>query len=675
MMGGDKVAGTVSSAACEWKTPKGRYARTIDQITGGYSSGTRSTVLAVAVAAICLVVLFWLDGNYDDSILVLAVCYSFAVIGMVVQIGHGGQLAFHQSVFMMLGGYGVGVLNTRYQVPVILAILAMVAGSAVVGGIIGSVATRVPGFALALATLFFAVIASDYVGYSSYLGQATGIVGIGSIWSGPDYVSTLERSAAVAVLLLGACVFACARIMRSAIGLELSLISENEHMAASLGINTHRRKLEVFVLSAALAALGGGVFAGTQTLVSPGNFDQTAELTLLIMLFIGGRATIVGGLVGSLLIEYLQEGNTFISSHVLIIEGVLFTIVLLYAPEGLMGVIRRGAEKIRVLGTRRAILGAGAVGPVPVPAVAGDGRARSNAVAGALAPVSREASSMAPVPPLRAPATVREGLEIGSAPRDEEIALECMGVTKRFGGVVAVDEVSLRVRGLGIHALCGPNGAGKTTLFEIICGGLRADRGTLYIRGQDVTRVPAYLRAQLGVARTLQAVRLMGSRSVLDNVAVAAVSSHRTFITHALLKSDLTAAYERAWETLRDLGLDGVAGQRAGELTLEGQRMTELARAIVTGPRILLLDEPASGLSSEQRGRLAEFLTQLGERMTVVLVEHDLQMVMEISKEIFVLLDGSLVFTGDAEAFKASELIRTALMGLMANEALETASD
>jgi ABC-type branched-subunit amino acid transport system ATPase component/ABC-type branched-subunit amino acid transport system permease subunit len=626
----------------------------------------RPALLAIVITAIGMAVLFSLNGNYNDSIFVLGLCYAITVIGMVVQIGQTNQLAFHQAFFMMLGGYSVGVMNTKYNVPVVLAILAVVAASALIGALIGSVATRVPGFGLALATLFFSVIASGYVGYSSYLGQATGINGIGSIWSGSDYISSLERSGAVALVLLGVGIFVCARIMRSGIGLELSLVGESERMAASLGINTRRRKLEVFVLSAMLAALGGGVFAGTQTLVSPGNFDQTAELSLLIMLFLGGRQAIIGGLIGTGLVEYLQAGNTFISSHIDIIEGVLFTLILLYAPEGLLGVLLRVYRNIRRMG-RKPNQGA----PAPARASGLDGASSPDAVATASpAIVGNGAHPPAQTRPVEAEVASSSGRRIDSP--DQVLALECQGVTKRFGGVVAVDEVSLTVAPLGVHALCGPNGAGKSTLFELICGGLQADAGDVFIEGHHVSKTPAYQRAQLGVARTLQSVRLMNSRSALDNVAVAAVPSHRTFITHAVVRSDLAVAYERAWETLEELGISSVAQQRVGELTLEAQRMVELARAMVTRPKILLLDEPASGLSSEQRARLAARLSKLGETVTVFLVEHDLQMVMDIAEEIFVLLDGRIVFTGNSEEFRTSSIVRQELMGLLANDALET---
>jgi ABC-type branched-subunit amino acid transport system ATPase component len=241
-------------------------------------------------------------------------------------------------------------------------------------------------------------------------------------------------------------------------------------------------------------------------------------------------------------------------------------------------------------------------------------------------------------------------------------------LTKRFGGVVAVDDVSLAIRGLGIHAICGPNGAGKSTLFELAAGGLRPDDGQMLIDGVDVTKMPPYARAQLGIARTLQSVRLMSGRTVLDNVAVAALDSHRTFLTRAVVHSDLRQARERAREAIGRVGIGHLASSHVDQMTLEGQRMVELARVIVARPRLLMLDEPASGLGSEQRSRLAEILVELGRDTTIVLVEHDLQMVAQISSEVFVLIDGQLRFNGDADGFLNSELIRTELMGLTDGE-------
>ncbi|MBO0713760.1 MAG: ATP-binding cassette domain-containing protein, partial [Acidimicrobiales bacterium] len=642
---------------------------------------------AIAVTVIGLAVLFALRGDYYDSMFVLSICYAIVVLGMVVQIGYSHQLAFSQSVFMMVGAYGVAVLNSKYQWSVPLSMFLMVVASILLSFVMGYFITKVPGFALALATLFFSVIVSGYVIYNNYLGGSTGLGGVGAIWTGGSFASTLERSGSIGIVLLGLAWYVCARIMKSGIGLELALMGQNEPMASAVGIITRRRKLELFVLGSALAALGGTIFAGTQAFVSSVSFNQTAEFTLLIMLFIGGRAALLGGLIGAIGIQYLQGTNNWIASHLLIIEGVLFTLILLYAPEGVIGLVRRAGSFLQSTLLRR-------VGLAPTPELASAPAAAIASAPGApaAAPATQGASgdhqdvfgaadSAAPVGLEATPAAApRQGVlgvvgGPGTVGPDDPPALECRDLSKRFGGVLAVDSVSLSVRGLGVHGVCGPNGAGKSTFFELVSGGLRSDGGEVFINGVNATRLLAYQRAQLGIARTLQAVRLMNNRTVLDNVAVAALPSHRTFMTHAVFNSELRGAYERARETIEQLGIGHMLMLRPGQLTLEAQRMVELARALVVNPRILLLDEPASGLSVDQRNRLAETLQELGKRMTIVLVEHDLQLVARIAEEIFVLIDGRLEFEGDAEAFMRSPVVRSELMGLIEEEELLRLAD
>jgi len=615
---------------------------------------------AVAVSAIGILVLLVLNGNYYDSVFEVAICYSIVVVGMVLQVGYTAQLAFSQSVFMGFGAYGVAVLNVKFGWNVPLAGVAVLAASLLLSALIGVVCTRAPGFSLALATLFFSAIAIGFVGASNYLGATTGLGGIGEIWTGGSFTLTLELSGLVAVLLLGGCMFVCGRIMNSTIGLELALLASDERMASSLGVITPRRKLEVFVLASGIATLGGVLYAGTQTFVGPLSFNQGAELSLLLILFLGGRRNLWGGVIAAVGIEYLSGTNSWIEMHLLIVEGVLFTLILLYAPNGVITLpgrlTRLAASKLSV---RSKIAGEpGAASPFGVASLDPDEVRGASARGVPLGerPMGRCESSM-------------------TAEAGEQARLECRHLTKRFGGVVAVDDVSLAIRGFGIHAICGPNGAGKSTLFELVAGGHRPDDGQILIDGVDVTKSPPYERAQLGIARTLQSVRLMSGRTVLDNVAVAALASHRTFLSHAVVHSDLRQARERAREAIGRVGIGNLASSQVGQMTLEEQRMVELARAIVAHPRLLMLDEPASGLGRAQRTRLAEILVELGRETTIVLVEHDLQMVAQISSEVFVLIDGQLRFHGDADGFLHSDIVRKELMGLTDGEEAFKLSD
>lgn len=647
------------------------------------SEGLKSLTFSVFITAVLLVVLFGLHANFYDSLFVFALTFAVVVVGMVLQVGYSHQLAFHQSVFMMAGAYGVAILTTKEHYPVWLAMLVMVAGLSLVGGILGIYITRVPGFALALATLFFSVIVVGFVEYNSYLGAQTGLGPVPYVITGGNYAHSLEYSGLVTAVLLGISIYIVSRILNSSIGLELALMAGNETIAEGLGIITARRKLELFVLGSAFAALGGTVFATTQQFVTPSTFSQTAEITFLVMLFLGGRASILGALIGAIGIEYFSGTSNWVANNQGIIEGVLITAVLLYFPAGLIGILRTiwtlvwglisgefgTRSPVRVM--RLALAPAGgpmpalggqspSVRPVPAPGVRAGPEGNKPPVVVADRSARRTVADGSPAP-------VGDGEERGGR-------LECHELTKAFGGVVAVDAVSLAVSGPGIYAICGPNGAGKTTLFELIAGGLKADGGEVSLNGVDATRMLPHERAQLGMARTLQTVRLMNARSVIDNVAVAALESHRTFMTRALVSSGLAEARERAWGALERLGIDHLADRRPAQLTLEVQRTVELARAIVAGPRLLLLDEPASGLSVEQRERLSQTLQELAQDATVVLVEHDLQMVARIAKQIFVLIDGRLVFSGDSERFLNSDVVRSELMGLVEEEAfLETA--
>jgi branched-chain amino acid transport system permease protein len=289
---------------------------------------------AVAVCVIATVVLVVLNGNYYDSVFEVGICYSIVVVSMVLQVGYTAQLAFSQSVVMGFGAYGVAVLNLKFGWNVPLAGVAVLATALVLSALIGVVCTRAPGFSLALATLFFSAIAIGFVGASNYLGATTGLGGISEIWTGSSFSVTLEVSGMVAVLILGGCMFVCGRTMNSTIGLELALLASDERMASSLGVITPGRKLEVFVLASGIATLGGVVYAGTQIFVRPDSFNQGAELSLLLILFLGGRRNLWGAVIAAVGIEYLSGTNNWIEMHLLIVEGVLFTLILLYAPNG-----------------------------------------------------------------------------------------------------------------------------------------------------------------------------------------------------------------------------------------------------------------------------------------------------------------------------------------------------
>jgi ABC-type branched-subunit amino acid transport system ATPase component len=235
-----------------------------------------------------------------------------------------------------------------------------------------------------------------------------------------------------------------------------------------------------------------------------------------------------------------------------------------------------------------------------------------------------------------------------------ETVLACDGVTKSYGGVLAVDSVTLEVPRRGLSGLCGFNGAGKSTLFNLLAGSVRADAGSVRIDERDATGWSAMRRARSGVARTWQTVRLAPGRTALDNVAAAALRDPGQSMIGALWRPQAAPARERAWAALETLGIGHLGPQLVDGLTLEAQRLTELARALVSEPRVLLADEPASGLSAAQRSVLAEALTTISADRAVVVVEHDLDMLTSISGHMWAMVEGRLAYSGDVGTFRST---------------------
>jgi branched-chain amino acid transport system permease protein len=623
----------------------------LDGLTGVSSRLPRSlTPTAVVLVAGVVIVLVY-GQQYTGSVFVLAACYAIVTAGMAVQIGFSQQIAFSQSVFMGVGAYGVAMLNTHFAMPVLVATPIVLVGAGLVALLLGSVVTRASGLALAVATLMLPLIAAGYVSSAGYLGGVVGAPLTGTLW--PSSASTSTTVIAIAgglivVVFLAIAVFVASRILTSDIGLELFVLGVDERTAAAMGVRTPRRKLELFVLGCVFAALGGAAYAGTQQFVPETIVDPTAELALLIMLFVGGRRSIIGAVVGALVIQYLQGASNWVSVNILVVEGVLLTVVLLVDPEGLAGIVNTGMAWLR---RRR-----GAAGTA-----AGPGASDEDALV------------------VDAPSTTKEGGQwstghVGAAPaRAGGVAadtagggtalLECRGIGKEYGGLTVLDDVTIKLPERGLFGLCGPNGAGKTTLLNVIGGSVRPSRGTVILDGEDITRRPPQERFYLGISRTFQAVHLIKGRTVLDNVAVACLASHTSSIITRVARSKLDEARAKAAQALSDLGMHGIQDREVSSLTLESQRMVELARALAPNPRVMLLDEPASGLSEEQRHRLAELLTAFGERTCVLLVEHDLDLVAQVSERIFVLSSGRLVFDGGPADFRASPVVNSLLVG------------
>jgi branched-chain amino acid transport system permease protein len=617
----------------------------------GGPAGTTGLVVLVG-----LVVVLAFGQQYVGSVLVLAFTYAIVTTGMAVQIGFSQQIAFSQSVFMGLGAYGAALLNTHLNLPTLAAAPIVMLGSGLLALVLGSVVTRASGLALAVATIMLPLIATGYVSSAGYLGGSVGMPLAGNLWqaSSPDLIAA--GNGVITVIALGLAVFVASRILNSDVGLELYALGVDERTAAAMGISTPRRKLELFVLGSMFASLGGAVYAGTQLFVPATLVGSAAELSLLIMLFVGGRRSIIGAVVGALAVEYVSGASEWVSVNILLVEGALITVVLLVDPEGLAGIA--GTLRARL----RAWLRARGSGLAEVPGAA-VGAAVGTTV-GASAGAAAGTAGAAGTGHLRVTDWERAGTAGPAVPGDIGVPLlECSGVTKDYGGLHVLDAVTLTLPARGRYGLCGPNGAGKSTLLGVIGGTVAPSAGRVLLGGADVTGLPPQQRFYLGMSRTFQAVHLITGRTVLDNVAVSCLRSHGSSIAAGIARSRLDEARDKAAEALDYLGMRALMGRDVSSLTLESQRMVEFARAIAPRPRLLLLDEPAAGLSEPQRDRLSGVLHALGEVTCVLLVEHDLGLVAQITERIFVLDYGRLVFEGSPAEFNDSAVVNSLLIG------------
>jgi branched-chain amino acid transport system permease protein len=282
-----------------------------------------------------------MDGSYLGLTVTTGVGYAVVTVGMVLQLGYSRQLAFSQSVFMGVGAYGTGVLETKYELSSLESLLAVIALAAVAAFLVGAVVTRAPGLALALATLILPLFIYQLATDSSWLGSFSGIDGVAPFWTGSDYTATLVQTGIISVVLLAIAAGIVLRVMRSGIGFQLMAMAEDERLAESIGVSLRQRRLEVFVLGSVLAAVGGAVLASAQGIVTPDVLSETSEITLLLMVFVAGRKSVAGVILGAIVIEYLTTSTSFISTNLGIIEGIALLVILLVEPDGVAGAIDR----------------------------------------------------------------------------------------------------------------------------------------------------------------------------------------------------------------------------------------------------------------------------------------------------------------------------------------------
>ena len=571
---------------------------------------------AVAAAALALPAL---TGNTYYLYLACSIgLLTIVTAGLNVLAGFTGQISLGHAGFYALGAYGAALAATRLGWPLWAAGAAGVLVAALVGAAVAAAALRVSGPYLAMVTIAFGIIVEHVlVEWVSVTGGPGGIFNIPKLPVGRTYW-LIAAAAALALWLT-------ANLRASAWGRALLAVKSSEVAAESLGLSAYFLRIVAFTISAAFAGLAGGLFALLNGYISPDSFTLQTSIVFLLALLFGGLGRLAGPLAGSVTLTLLPELLTGLADYRLILYGSLLLVSIYALPAGVVGALAPRARPRRSPDA--------ATGDAP------------DATAGPR--------------PTAPPATV------GSAPL---LSVERLGVS--FGGVVALAEVTLAVPSHGITAVIGPNGAGKTTLLNLITGYYRPGAGEIRFAGEAIAGRPPYAVARLGVARTFQTAQAFDDLTVVENVMVGVAGARLGGLTGALLGTPGARRRERemrgaALALLATLGLGARALEPATALPAGLQRWLEIARALATRPRLLLLDEPAAGLSPAEIEELDRRLTALRAQggPAIVLVEHHMELVMAVSDRVSVLDYGRVIADGSPGAVRENPAVIEAYLG------------
>lgn len=580
-----------------------------------FSTGTKIAFFTVLGLLVAIAPLFLNLSPYILNIFMQAATYSVAVLGMTIVLGYAGQINLAQATFFGLGAYAVAIGTVVLGLNFWIALLMGIGMAVVAGFVLGLTTLRLGGHYLAMITISFQII-FDLV-----------LVNWSQVTQGPDGVAGIGRPSLfgfeliddryyllLCMAILYAAIFMVWWLPQTRTGRGMRAVRENELAAEVSGINTLRVKVIAFTMSAGLAGVGGAFYAAGFAYISPDNFNFTRSIEFLTMVLLGGAQSAFGGVLGTSLLILLPEWLRFLKEVYLAVYGLAVILIMVFLPAGIWGLLR--------------------------------------------APFDRRRKRLA----IDTDAIV--ALDLTVPIDDQSPILQINDVRKYFGGVKAVDGVSLQVARGTVHALIGPNGSGKTTTLNVLNGIYSATSGSVTFDGTDITGMSPHERAGLGIGRTFQNIRLFPTMSVVENVMIGAQRANNP------IKPGREALRQRALSALKFVEMADKAELIVQNLPYGHQRLVEIARALAGHPRFLLLDEPAAGLNQTEKKELGDLLKRLsGHGLTIFLIEHDIGLIEQISDKITVLNFGKKIAEGTPQEVLRHPDVITAYLGEPAHAA------
>lgn len=582
---------------------------------------------AVAVMAVFPFLLSAFDIYLVEGILI----YGLVAVGLNVLLGYSGQVSLGHAAFLAVGAYTTALGISAWSLPLPIAFVAAAGGSGLVGWVLGWAAARLSGHYLAIATLAFAIIVQKVLYELAITGGRNGLAVPGARFLGVSFADAAPQYWLSLAVVALAVVFT-AGVTRSRVGRAWIALKNSDVSAGACGVDVGAYRVKAFALSAWLTGLAGGLFALQVTYLSADGFSLNLSLSFLIAVVVGGMGSLLGSLVGGAFLVFVPQLLSDQAELQQVLYGAAIVIVVRLLPRGLVQVAELVTKRFRT-------------------PEKGEGDAPKTA-AGA--------------PPVWS-----------SASRREVPALVVEGLGINFDGVKALDDVSFRVEPGTIVGLVGPNGAGKTTALNVMSGFYRATEGSVRFGSRDLTELRPHRLRDAGVARSFQQALLFDDLTVLENVLVGGHSSFRSQILRTGFKTKGSRAEERrvreeALGVLELVGLTARADAVARDLSFGERKLVDFARTIMGGPALLLLDEPAAGMNTAETARLRDVIAEVNAATgcSVVVIEHDMELVLSLCHQLVVLDFGTCIASGPPDTVRHDPRVVEAYLGLSADAVL-----
>ena len=552
------------------------------------------------------------------------VIFAIACMALNVLVGYTGLVSFGHGVWFGLGAYAAA-LSQKYWFtasvlwPMLFALVLLLLAAAVVGFLV----LRRRGVYFSLLTLAFSALTYAIAfRWTAFTGGENGLGGVTrASWFGLDLEDRWIYYALVAVIGL-AVVHLLGRFHRSPIGSVLLGIRENEQRAQFVGYATTRYKLIAYIVSAALTGIAGVLFAFHHRFASADPMAVAFSGELLAMVIIGGMRSLLGPALGALFYVLFREYLSMWTPNWLLFFGLLFVGFVVFSPTGLVGVWRKLTAPMRARSIEAAAM------------------------------AMRNIEADAPAPQFLSSAAPRTGA-----------VLSVDGIAKAFGGIQAVQDVSLAVADRTLHALIGPNGAGKTTVFNLVSGLYAPDRGSVQLSGRDITGQAPHRNVASGLARSFQITNLFPALSIEENLRLAVQARDASRFNGWSDIGSIRSVNQTTHELIRFLGLSGIERAEAGLLSYGGQRLLDMGLALAARPQLVLLDEPLAGLAAAERERVGLLIKRISREIPVLLVEHDIDRVLALADRITVMNEGRVLIEGSSEEVRRNEAVQQVYIG------------